>query len=273
MPASARWMRLPTSVEPVKATLSTPGWPTSAAPVGPALRDDVDHARRQVALLEALREQQRGERRGLGGLEHHGVAAGEGGGELPRGHEQREVPGDHLARHAERARAPAGQGVVELVGPARVVEEVRRGERDVDVARLLDRLAAVERLDDGELARALLDAAGDAVDVLAALLARHLRPHLLVGAARRRDGAVDVGLVRVGDLGDHRLGRGVDGGEVLAARGRGELPVDEQLVARREPHVVGRLGRRRVEPALLRRLGHASLHVRVLAHSGQSLEK
>ena len=35
------------------------------------------------------------------------------------------------------------EGVLELVGPARVVEEVRRGQRQVDVARLLDRLAAV----------------------------------------------------------------------------------------------------------------------------------
>ena len=36
MPASSVWMRLPTSVEPVKATLSMPGWLTSAAPVAPA---------------------------------------------------------------------------------------------------------------------------------------------------------------------------------------------------------------------------------------------
>ena len=38
LPVPARAMRicLPTSVEPVKATLSTPGWVTSAAPVAPA---------------------------------------------------------------------------------------------------------------------------------------------------------------------------------------------------------------------------------------------
>ena len=61
-------------------------------------------------------------------------------------------PGD-----AERPRPAVRERVLELVGPARVVEEVRRRERQVDVARLLDRLAAVERLGDGELARALLD--------------------------------------------------------------------------------------------------------------------
>ena len=51
---------------------------------------------------------------------------------------------------------PVRERVLELVGPAGVVEEVRGGERQVDVARLLDRLAAVQRLEHGELARALL---------------------------------------------------------------------------------------------------------------------
>ena len=46
---------------------------------------------------------------------------------------------------------PSGRGagrerVLELVRPAGVVEEVGGDERHVDVARLLDRLAAVERL-------------------------------------------------------------------------------------------------------------------------------
>ena len=36
VPASVRWISRPTSVEPVNATLSMPGWRTSAAPVAPA---------------------------------------------------------------------------------------------------------------------------------------------------------------------------------------------------------------------------------------------
>ncbi len=36
VPASVRWISRPTSVEPVNATLSRPGWRTSAAPVAPA---------------------------------------------------------------------------------------------------------------------------------------------------------------------------------------------------------------------------------------------
>ncbi|CAB4964620.1 unannotated protein [freshwater metagenome] len=36
VPATARWIDLPTSVEPVKATLSAPGCSTSIRPVSPA---------------------------------------------------------------------------------------------------------------------------------------------------------------------------------------------------------------------------------------------
>jgi hypothetical protein len=39
VPAAVRWMILPTSVEPVKAILSMPSWPTSASPIsGPPAR-------------------------------------------------------------------------------------------------------------------------------------------------------------------------------------------------------------------------------------------
>src|SRR5258708_6007992 len=74
--------------------------------------------------------------------------------------------------------------VLELVRPAGVGEEVRGGERDVDVARLPDRLAAVERLDDRELARPLLDQPRDAEQVLAALERGQLLPRPGRGAGR-----------------------------------------------------------------------------------------
>ena len=210
VPATERAIALPTSVEPVNATLSTPGCSTSARPGLAGAGDDVDDAGRQVGLLADVGEQQRGERRGLRGLEHHGVAGGERGRDLPREHEQREVPRDDLRGDAERPRVRAEPGVLELVGPAGVVEEVRRDQRDVDVARLLDRLAVVERLEHGELARALLHEPRDAVEVLRALGAGGLRPHPGVGAARGLHRAVDVGVARHGDLGEHLLGGRVD---------------------------------------------------------------
>ena len=64
--------------------------------------DDVDDARREAGLLEQLAEAQRRERRLLGRLQHDGVAAGERDAELPRRHQQREVPRDDLADDADR---------------------------------------------------------------------------------------------------------------------------------------------------------------------------
>ena len=83
----------------------------------PRSGDDVDDARRELGLLEDLREQQRRQRRRLGGLEHDGVPARERRRDLPRGHEQREVPRDDLPGDAERPRTSAVEGVVELVRP------------------------------------------------------------------------------------------------------------------------------------------------------------
>src|SRR5919198_1515307 len=107
VPATARAIWRPTSVEPVKATLSMPSCSTRARPVWPA---------------------------------------------------------------------PVTDGVLQLVRPARVVEEVRRHERDVDVARLADRLAVVDRLQHGQLTRAFGDDPGDTEDVLGPLGAGHPRP-------------------------------------------------------------------------------------------------
>jgi hypothetical protein len=54
------------------------------------------------------------------------------------------------------------EGVVELIRPTGVVEEVRRHLRQIEVARLLDRLAAIHRLEHGKLARLFLQNARDA---------------------------------------------------------------------------------------------------------------
>ena len=204
--------------------------------------DDVDDTRGQVGLLADLGEQQRRQRGGLGGLEHDRVAAGECGRDLPREHQQREVPRDDLAGDAQRLRvAGAEAGVLQLVGPAGVVEEVRGDGRDVDVAGLLDRLAVVDRLEDGELAAALLDDPGDAVEVLGPLAAGHPAPDLVVGPAGGLHGLVDVGVVGLGDLREHLLGGGADGLEGLAAA-VDELTVDEQAVRRLDVDDAARLG-------------------------------
>jgi ParB family chromosome partitioning protein len=210
--------------------------------------DDRDDPRRELGLLADLGEQQRGERRRLGRLEDRGVAAGQRGRELPRRHQEREVPRHDLRDDAQRSRIAPRQPVGQLVRPARVVEEVRGGERDVDVARLADRLAAVHRLHDGQLAGTLLHEPRDPEEVLAALERRQRRP-LGLRLARDRDGVLDVR--RPGDrhVGEPLLGRGVDRRCGLAAARIGELTADKQPVGIAEPDVVRRLGGRRVVPA------------------------
>src|ERR687897_743784 len=61
VPASSRWIALPTSVEPVKAILSTPGCCTSAAPGRPRVPEGVLRPLRRRQLRPPVVE--RGARR------------------------------------------------------------------------------------------------------------------------------------------------------------------------------------------------------------------
>jgi hypothetical protein len=141
---------------------------------------------------------------------------------------------DDLRGHAQRTGAEPG--VPELVGPARVIEEVLRDERQVDVARLLDRLAVVERLQHGQLAGALLDDPRDPEQVLPPLGRRHRRPHPLERAPRGGEGPVHVGLAGRGHLRQRLLVGRIDGDDALVALGRHEVAVDEQVVRRPDGH-------------------------------------
>jgi hypothetical protein len=85
-----------------------------------------------------------------------------------------------------------------------------RRQRDVDVARFLDRLAGVHRLEDGELAAALLEDPRDPEQVLGALLPRQVAPAGLLGPSSGANGPVDVRRRGLGDLRDDLLGRRVD---------------------------------------------------------------
>ena len=96
-------MILPTAALPVNAILSTPGCCDQRRSAGFAKAvDDVDHAGRQTHFREPVRKFQRGERRLLGGLQNAGAARGQRRRQLPRGHQQRIVPGDDLPGDADR---------------------------------------------------------------------------------------------------------------------------------------------------------------------------
>ena len=169
-PASAAWMSLPTAVEPVKATLSMSGSRTSAAPAAPSPGTIETTPGRQLGLLEDLGEQQRASAASSRPASARQVLPqASAGASFQAAISSGKFHGTICAATPSGAACAAADPVGELVGPARVVEEVRRGQRHVHVARLAHRLAAVHRLDDRQLAGALLDQARDPEQVLAAL--------------------------------------------------------------------------------------------------------
>ena len=172
-------------MEPVKAILLTSGWSTSAAPVDAVARDDVHHARRELGLLEDL-GQDAARVSGVvsAGFSTHVLPAASAGASFHAAMSRGKFHGMIWPATPSGWGFGAEAGVVELVGPAGVVEEVRGGERDVDVAGLADGLAVVERLHDREFTRALLDEPRDAEEVLRTLGASGLGPDLVVGAPR-----------------------------------------------------------------------------------------
>mgnify|MGYP003694774469 CR=1 FL=1 len=102
VPASSRWIALPTSVEPVKAILSTPSDFDERGARPAVAGDDVDDSRRQLGLASARRAKSSADSGVVSaGLRTTVLPGGERGRDLPRQHQQREVPRDDLARHAD----------------------------------------------------------------------------------------------------------------------------------------------------------------------------
>src|SRR5690606_17604828 len=120
--------------------------------------------------------------------------------------------------------------VVELVGPACIVEEPCGDERHIDITALFDRFTVVEALGDRELSRTLLHETGDAKKVLAPVATTHLRPHLRVGATGSGNGRVDIVVVRARNGRDTAFVRRRNGVERCTAA-IDELAVDEEAVA------------------------------------------
>ena len=213
-PATDFAIARPTSVEPVNATLSTSGWATSARPVSPAPVTMLTTPGGRSACWQISANSSAVSGVVSAGLSTTVLPQASAGAIFHASISSGKFHGMTWPATPSGVRAVAG--VLELVGPAGVVEEVGGDGRDVDVARLLDRLAVVDRLQHGELAAALLDDPGDPVEVLRALAPGHPRPDAGVGPAGGLHRGVDVGLVGLGDLGQHLLGGGADRLERLA---------------------------------------------------------
>src|SRR5690606_10770282 len=107
--------------------------------------DDVDDTGRQADLAAQLREAERRQWRVLGGLQDNGVTGGDGRRDLPREHEQREMPRVYLVCFGEMLQ------LVELVHqslpPPGMVEALECNDRQVYDERLEQSLAVIERLE------------------------------------------------------------------------------------------------------------------------------
>ena len=170
LPAVALRMMRPTSVLPVNASLSTSRMIHERGARRAVAGENVQHARRESGFGGELGERERGERRELRRLQDHRASRGERRRDLPREHQQREIPRNDLPDDA--GAVISGELRLEQLRPAGVMVEVPRDERNVDVARLADALAVVHRLEHGEQPRVALHGARERVQMSRALVSR-----------------------------------------------------------------------------------------------------
>ena len=198
-------------------------------------RDEIEDARGQADVVEEFRKPQRGEGRVFGGLHDDGISRCQRRCHLPRHHQQREIPRDDLPDHAMRV--VAGELALQQLRPPRMVVEMPRDERNVDVACFAYGFSVVERFKHCEMSGMLLNAAGDRV--------QPARTHVAVERlpcgqrrARRRHGSLHIGTTPLGDISQSNSGRGIADAEVLAVDRWHERPADvvtKTFAARRQP--------------------------------------
>ncbi len=199
--------------------------------------DHVKHTGRQE-IADQVHEHHDRHGRLLGRFQHHAIAAGESGRELPHRHEDREVPRDDLTDHAERLVIVIGDRVVidlrerAFLGAdaGREIAEMIDCQRNVGEGRLADRLAVVDGLDRREHLEVLLHAVGDLVENGGARSGRGFAPGIL-RLMRRVERKLDVGRLRAGDLAHRLAGDRADIVEILAGDRRYPFAADEILVA------------------------------------------
>src|SRR5262249_3853118 len=176
-------------------------------------RDYIEHTHRQACFKRQLPELERGQRRLLGWLEHHRVAHGKRRRDLPQRHKDREIPRHDGANYAERLVDGKGETVARLwpdlaIDPVERLGVVRQRAdrlRNVDVERILDRLADIKALEHGKPLGIALDKLGKRKENALLLAVMKASPtSVLEGAPRRGYSLIDIGDIALGDLIDHR---------------------------------------------------------------------
>ena len=203
-------------------------------------RHHVEHARRDASFRRQLGDAQRGQRRLLGGLEHHAIAGRQSGREFPGRHEQGKIPRHNGADHAQRLACDerqrgSGRGrdlVIALVDGLAVPAHAFGHRAQIPIAGIGNRLAHVEGFEQRQLIGVFGDQLGEAHEHALARFGRLMAPaSVLEGGAGGRDGKVDVGSIAGGDAGEQYPAHRRNAVEGLAAGGVHEFAADKGLVA------------------------------------------
>jgi hypothetical protein len=214
---------------------------------------DIDYAVGKPGFQQQLAQLQAGQRRFFRYLEHHGAAGGERGAQLPGRHQQREIPGNDLAHHADRFgpdegviftrryQVRKGDGLAfDLGGPAGHVVEQVGGQRHVRDAGHGEWLAIVQAFQLRQLVQMLQDQVADLVDHAAARRRAHLAPRSRQRAPCRLDGRIDIGGIAFGHRGQLLFGGRILHVESLAGLGHHPFAVDQHGPGLGQPFPQGR---------------------------------
>ncbi len=196
----------------------------------------VQHAGRQQ-VLNQFNKQRNAQRRLLSWFQHHAVARTQRRRQLPRRHQQREVPGDNLRHHAQWFMEMIGGGkLINLSGRALLrphaaseIAEMIHRQRHIGGQRFAHRLTVIPGLIHRHIFEVLLQPISDPEQCQRTLLRRRFTPGFGCGL-RRGDGIVHVCLVRTREFPCHRTVNRRRVGEVVPVHRRHEFAVDKIAV-------------------------------------------
>ena len=173
----------------------------------PLPRHHLERARRHARLMRELAQQNRGERRLAGRLEHHGVSCGERGRDFPAGDGEREIPRhdgrDHAHRLAQRevesAACDRDRLAAELRNRSGVILKDPRAQGDF-IARIADGLADVLALQLCKRLQVFADHLRDVEEDVRSFARREIAPFALEGLLRAIDRHLHIRHARGRDL-------------------------------------------------------------------------